>query len=235
LAFNHDFRCTLAVLVRNEIIGIRAMFDRIPWSCFAQTFVIDGNSSDGTREYIEQRGVRVIRQTQPGLGAAMIEARQHCTTDGIVFFHPDGNEDPDDLLIIQTFLASGRSFVVASRMIQGATNEEDAHLIKPRKWANKGLGLIANLLWGQPKNRTSDVTNGMRGITCEVWDRLGLDATDLTMDFQMVIRALKQRVIITEFPTREGSRIAGATNFKSLETGILELKLIWRELLSGRN
>lgn len=210
------------------------MFDQIPWKGFEECFVIDGNSTDGTREYLEQRGMRVIRQKQPGLGAAMIETRQNCSTDAIVFFHPDGNEDPEDLLIIRAFLASGRPFVVASRMIQGAINEEDAHWIRPRKWANRGLGLIANLLWGRSKNRTSDVTNGLRGITCAAWDLLGVDATDLTMDFQMVIRALKRNVVITEFPTREGSRIAGATNFKSMDTGIAELRLIWRELLRGR-
>lgn len=210
------------------------MFDQIPWAGFEECFAVDGHSTDGTREYLEQQGVRMICQKQRGLGAAMIEARQNCSTDAIVFFHPDGNEDPNDLLIIRAFLASGRSFVVASRMIQGAVNEEDVNWIRPRKWANRSLGLIANILWGRKKNRTSDVTNGLRGITCRTWDLLGPDATDLTMDFQMVIRALKRNVVITEFPTREGSRLAGATNFKSMHTGIAELKLIWRELLRGR-
>jgi glycosyltransferase involved in cell wall biosynthesis len=215
-------------------MGSRAMVDRIPWGSFEEVFVVDGNSSDGTPEVFEERGIRVIRQSMPGLGAAMLEARKHCTTAGLVFFHPDGNEDPADILVIRTFLATGRDFVVASRMIQGAYNEEDAGLVRPRKWANQFLALIANILWGSRKNRTSDVTNGLRGISCGAWDAMQLDSTDLTMDFQMVIRALKRRITITEFPTREGSRLAGATNFKSLETGVAELKLIWRELIQGR-
>ena len=77
------------------------MFDQIPWACFEQAFVVDGDSTDGTREYVEERGLQVISQKQRGLGAAMIEARQHCTTDAIIFFHPDGNEDPSDLLVIR--------------------------------------------------------------------------------------------------------------------------------------
>jgi glycosyltransferase involved in cell wall biosynthesis len=222
------------VLVRNEVVGSEAMAGRIPWNGFEEAFIVDGNSTDGTREVFEARGMRIIRQSQPGLGAAMIEARRHTTTDGLVFFHPDGNEDPADLMVIRMFLATGRSFVVASRMIQGAVNEEDAHFLKPRKWANQSLALAANLLWGRRKNRSSDVTNGLRGLTCAAWDKMELDATDLTMDFQMVIRALKKDIVITEFPTREGSRIAGATNFKSIDTGIREAKLIWRELRRGR-
>lgn len=210
------------------------MVDRIPWAGFTEAFVVDGNSGDGTRGVFEERGIQVFCQTKPGLGAAMLEARSHCGTDGLVFFHPDGNEDPADLMVIRAFLATGRSFVVASRMIQGAFNEEDTHLFRPRKWANRLLGFTANRLWGSRKNRTSDVTNGLRGITCAAWDAMGLDSTDLTMDFQMVIRALKRNIVITEFPTREGERIAGATNFKSVDTGIAELKLIWRELFGGK-
>ena len=91
--------------------------------------------------------------------------------------------------------------------------------------------MLANLLWGSARNRTTDVTNGLRGIRCAAWDALEPDSEDLTMDFQMVIRALKRGVTITEFPTREGERIAGATNFASLDTGIAELRLVLRELL----
>lgn len=230
-----SFSCTLAVLVRNEIVGSRAMYDRIPWKEFEQVLVVDGKSNDGTREFFEERGVPVVVQTRPGLGAAMLEARSHCTTDAIVFFHPDGNEDPGDLLRIRTLLSDGKQFVVASRMIEGSYNEEDEKIIRMRKWANKGFALIANLLWGRGGNRTTDVTNGLRGIRLAAWDRMKLTSTDCTMDYQMVIRALKTRIPIHEFPTREGHRIAGATNFASFDTGLAELKLIWRELTRRRS
>lgn len=225
-----NFRCTLAVLVRNEIIGARGTFDRIPWDRFEQTFVVDGNSNDGTVEFYREKGIRVVQQSRPGLGAAMLESRDLCETDAVVFFHPDGNEEAADTVKIRELLAAGNEFVVASRMIQGSWNEEDEKIFKTRKWANQGFALIANTLWGRGGNRTTDVTNGLRGIRVDAWDRMGLTSTDCTMDFQMVIRALRKRVPITEFPTREGHRIAGATNFASVDTGIKELKLILREL-----
>jgi hypothetical protein len=45
---------------------------------------------------------------------------------------------------------------------------------------------------------------------------------------------LKLGIPITEFPTIEGHRIAGATHFASIPTGIAELKLVWREWKMGR-
>jgi glycosyltransferase involved in cell wall biosynthesis len=226
-----SFRCTLAVIVRNEIIGARGTFHRIPWAKFDQAVVVDGNSNDGTAEFYRENGITVITQTRPGLGAAMMDARHVCETDAIVFFHPDGNEDPADTVTIRDLLADNRDFVVASRMIKGSWNEEDEKIFKTRKWANQGFALIANVIWGRKGNRTSDVTNGLRGIRVDAWDRLKLTSTDCTLDFQMVIRALRTRVPITEFPTREGHRIAGATNFASVDTGLKELKLIARELV----
>jgi hypothetical protein len=131
-------------------------------------------------------------------------------------------------------LRGGSEFVVASRMIPGAVNEDDVKFLKWRKWANQAFAILANILFAHGGNRTTDVTNGFRGITCEAWDRLQLTSKDLTMDYQMVIRALKAGVPITEFPTKEGHRVAGATNFASLPTGIAELKMVWRELRMGR-
>jgi len=62
-----------------------------------------------------------------------------------------------------------------------------------------------------------------------------LDQTDCTIDYQMVIRALKARLRITEFPTKEGKRISGATNFASIPTGIAEVRMLLREFRLGNS
>jgi glycosyltransferase involved in cell wall biosynthesis len=224
----------LVLIVRNEEAGIRSILPRIRIEDFDQILAVDGNSTDASVAALESFKVPVFRQAERGLGAAMIEGRQRVTTDSFIFFHPDGNEDPDALGKMADLLRGGKEFVVASRMIRGAVNEDDGKLLKWRKWANNGFALLANVLFASGGNRTSDVTNGFRGISCRAWDAMKLTSKDLTMDYQMVIRALKLAIPITEFPTVEGHRIAGATNFASLPTGIAELKLVWRELKMGR-
>ncbi len=225
---------TLVLIVRNEETGLRTMLPKIDMTVFDRVIAVDGNSTDGTCAVLAKHGIETFVQTAPGLGQAMIEGRREVRTGALVFFHPDGNEDPADLPRMADLLASGQPFVVASRMISGAWNEEDDLTFKWRKWANQGLAVLANMLFGHSGNRTTDITNGFRGISCEAFDRMQLTSTDLTMDYQMVIRALKLGITITEFPTREGHRIAGDTTFPSWSTGVTELKMAWRELRMGR-
>ncbi len=224
----------LVLVVRNELAGVNAMVPKIPLKEFDQLLAVDGNSTDGTVAALASYGIPSFCQVERGLGAAMLEARAHVTTDAFIFFHPDGNEDPSALPKMVDLLRQGNQFVVASRMIKGAVNEDDDKLLKWRKWANNGFAILANILFAHSKNRTTDVTNGFRGISCDAWDQMQLTSKDLTMDYQMVIRALKLGILITEFPTHEGQRVGGGTNFASLPTGIAELKLVWRELKMGR-
>lgn len=204
-------------------------------SLFDQVYAIDAHSKDGTNEQFVQKGIPVYQQSVPGLGAATLQARNHCTTDAMIFFHPDGNEDYRDLPKFIDHLRLGHELVIASRMIKGSFNEDDDKVLKWRKWANLGFAFISNTLFGSRHCRVTDVVQGFRAITCEAFDRLGLDQTNCTIDYQMVIRALKLRLRIAEFPTIEGTRIAGATNFASIPTGIAELKMLWREIWLGRS
>lgn len=228
-----DRTVTLVFVTRNEEIGLRELLPRIAFEMFDDCLAIDGHSVDGTVEVFTEKAIPVYAQRHRGLGAAMLEARERVRTDSFVFYHPDGNEDPDDLARIARLLRQGHDFVVGSRMLPGAWNEEDGQLFRPRKLANHGLAWLANLLFAHKPNRTTDVTNGLRGITCAAFDRMGLTSRDLTMDYQMVIRALKLDIPITEFPTREGERLHGTTNFPSFSTGLAELRLLVSEIFSG--
>ena len=228
-------RISLVFITKNEEVGLGAILPAMDLSPFDQVYAIDAHSQDGTRERFLQQGIPVYQQSIPGLGAATLQARDHCTTDAMIFFHPDGNEDYRDLPRFIEQLRLGHELVIASRMIEGSYNEDDDQVLKWRKWANLCFALISNTLFGSRHCRVTDVVQGFRALTCDAFDRLKLDQTNCTIDYQMVIRALKLRLRIAEFPTIEGERIAGATNFASIPTGIAEVKMLWREILLGRS
>ena len=227
-------RVALCLLTYNERPCLEQIFPLIPApspeSGFDQLVAVDGGSSDGTVEYYRDHGVPVIGQSRRGRGDAFLLAFDRIDADAYIFFSPDGNEDAQDLPKFKPLLEGGADLVIASRMMRGAVNEEDIHFLKPRKWANNGLNLLANMSFRKCGPFVTDSINGYRAITRRATEELKLDALDYTIEYQMTIRALKSRMKIVEFPTREGQRVAGETGASSLPTGIRFLKRLWREL-----
>ena len=53
-------KSTLIILTFNEIKGVQALFDKIPFEKVGETLVIDGGSTDGTVEFFKDKGLKVI-------------------------------------------------------------------------------------------------------------------------------------------------------------------------------
>lgn len=223
-------RTTLVILTRNEITGMKALFDKLPLNKVDEAMVVDYNSTDGTKEFVRKEKVRLVNQVKPGRGEAFRLAVEKAKGDHLVFFSPDGNEDPRDIPRLLALLNQGNDLVIASRFLPQSRNEEDDQLIKLRAWANQGFTLVANLIWG---GRVSDTINGYRAITKAAFNKLKLDAPGYMIEYQMTIRALKLKLKIAELPTFEGNRIGGESGSKAIPTGLLFLRFLFREILIG--
>ncbi len=230
-------KITLCLLTYNERPCLEQIFPLIPapspQAGFDQIVAIDGGSTDGTIEFYRERGIPVIGQSRRGRGQAFLLAFEQIEADAYIFFSPDGNEDVADFAKFKPLLENGADLVIASRMMPGAVNEEDHQLIKSRKWANNGLNLLANLLFRRAGPFVTDSINGYRAITRRAAQELKLDAVDYTIEYQMTIRSLKEKLKIVEFPTHEGQRVVGETGAPSLPTGIRFLKRLWSEFRSA--
>jgi len=228
----------LCILVINEKKSLEVIGPKLLVACKEEDFIndiiaIDGGSTDGTVELLKDLGIKIIRQREPGRGAAIIEIINNIETDAIIFFSPDGNEDPEDLIRFKYFLDNGADLVIASRMMKGAKNEEDADVFKFRKWANNFFNYLAHIFF-QKKDGVfiTDSINGYRAIKREFASKLKLDASDFTIEYQMSIRSFQQNnAFIIEFPTNEGQRIAGETGAKSIITGVKFIIRLIKELL----
>ncbi len=222
-------RIALCLITWNEIDGVKHDIPLIDKSKFEQIYCIDGGSTDGTVEYLEENGIKVYTQQKKGINQACLEAVEHCECDAFVFFHPKGTIPVEDIYKFREFYEAGYEFVVGSRMMKGAHNEEDDQLVKPRKWFVLCLALLSKILFKREGNTVWDVLHGFRGMTLESFKKLNISDYDKSIDIEMVNRSYKFKSKRIEFPTYETSRIGGETHFKALSTGWQVLKYMWWE------
>ena len=226
-------KIALVIFTRNERKNSEKIYSKVPFKLVNKTYVIDGNSTDGTQAFWESKKVKVFGQKHKGIGGAYESAFRNIKEDALIFFHPDGNMEPKDIKKFVDLLKDGHEFIVASRMIKGAFNEEDDEFLKPRKWFNQGIALLANIFWAKNGNKCTDVTQGYRAITKKAYKKMRVKIPPPNAsDYQQIIRALKHGIIITDFPTKEGRRVYGESSFPSLKTGLNQLQTFWDELRS---
>jgi glycosyltransferase involved in cell wall biosynthesis len=220
---------TLVLLTLNEIDGVGHVFPKLPLSAVDEVFVVDGGSTDGTLEFFAARGVRVIRQARRGRGEAFRLAAQHARNEWLVFFSPDGNEDPEDIPHLIDGLAAGYDMVIASRFMSGARSEDDdKFLFASRRWGNLMFTGLVNLLFRGP--RITDTINGYRAVTRTAFRRLAPDAQGYAIEFQMSMRALRLGLRVLEIPTEESARVGrGVSKLNAVPVGLTFLRLLLRE------
>lgn len=225
-------RTTLVILTRNEITGLKSLIRRIPFETVDEFFAIDYKSTDGTVEFFNKHHIPVINQTIPGRAEAFNLAKRHAKGEYLIFFSPDGNENPADIPILISLLSNGADMAIASRFIKNSRNEEDSQFLKFRKWANQLFTFMVKSAWG---GNVSDSINGYRAIRKSSFKRLKTDAEGYGIEFQMSIRALKLKMKIKETPTIEGDRVGGHSGSYAIPTGLSFIKLFLRELFIGKN
>jgi len=221
---------TLVVLTLNEIDGLGHVFPKIPAAHVDEVLAVDGGSTDGTLAFFAAHGVRTLRQRRRGRGEAFRVAVEEARHDRLVFFSPDGNEDPDDIPRLADGLGRGYDMVIASRFLPGARSEDDDHWLFPsRRWGNLAFTWLVNLLWPGPRPIT-DTINGFRAVTRDAFRRLGPDADGYAIEFQMSIRALQLGLKVLEILTVEAARIGrGVSKLSAIPVGFQFLSLMLRE------
>ena len=221
----------LCFLTWNEVEGCRHDVPMLDRSKFDQIYCVDGGSTDGTVEYLESQGIEVFQQSRKGYNVACKEAALHCSCDAFVIYHPKGSVPIRDTYKFRKYFEKGYEFVIASRMMKGAHNEEDGRLFKPRKWFVLGLALAAKLLFQREGNTTWDVLHGFRGMTVDAFRKMGVSDFAMSFDIETCCRAYKFRIKRIEFPIYEKERISGSTHFKAFETGRNCIRYLLWELL----
>ena len=219
-------KTSLIVIAKNEIEGIRKLGPKLKQLQIDEIIVIDGNSTDGTFEECKKMGFKTIRQKSVGRGNAFREGLENSSGDILVFFSPDGNEDPDDISKLVLKIKEGFDLVIASRFGKNSKSEDVTAI---RKVANNLTTNVINLLF---RGSYTDACNGFRAIKKSVMQSINTDAKWFEIEIQISMRCLKKGYKIAEIPTYERERTGGSSNLNLFSTGIRHGWFILREFFS---
>lgn len=225
-------KSSLIILTRNEIEGVKNLFDKTPFDKFDECFVVDYKSTDGTVEYFKERNIRVLPQEKKGRGEAFRLAEREAIGDILIFFSPDGNEDPADTIKLKELIEEGYDMAIASRFLSASRSDDSDSATPYRSWGNKFFTFLANVFF---KGKLSDSINGFRAVRKNKFRELKLNAEGFAIEYQMSIRALKLKQKIKEIPTIEDHRIGGKSTAKTIPLGLKLLKILFKEIIIGKN
>lgn len=201
-------RVTVVVPTKNEEGMIGEIVDSVrPYA--DEVLVIDGHSSDKTRDIAVQHGARVELDGGKGKGEALRRSMEVASSEIVVFIDADGSHDPKDIpSLVGPIKADKADMVIGSRG-KGGSDELHGTLEQFIRYSGSQIIMLAiNYRFG---SRLTDSQNGFRAIRRDVGRKLGLKSNLTTIEQEMLMRALKLGYRVDEVPTHEYERRWGTS------------------------
>lgn len=182
-----------------------------------EVVVADNGSTDGSAALAEAAGARVVQVPARGYGAAYLGGLSAARGRYLVMADADGTYPFEKVPEFIARLRQGNDLVLGSRF---------AGRIHPgaMPWLHRYIGNpvltgILGLFFGQ---RVTDAHCGMRALTREANERMGLRTTGMEYASEMIAIAIRQGMKVAEVPIDYRPR-AGESKLRSFRDG-------WRHL-----
>lgn len=218
--------------VLNEEDGLESILGAIPyqplrdlgWSPSA--VVVDGNSSDNSRQIGENAGCEVLVQPTKGKGEAIRFGFEYAIKkdfDAVVMFDADRTYDPNDMLDMLSLLKKGQ-IIVGNRL----TNQMHPHAMTAQNWiGNHLLTWSAVMLFGL---EIHDVCSGYWVFDKAAIRQMNLNSIDFEIEAEMYAECAVANIQLRNHPVQYQPRI-GEPKLGSIRDGSSILKkLIIRRL-----
>jgi dolichol-phosphate mannosyltransferase len=198
----------------NEAATIQQLIRDFKSEGFNNILVIDGHSSDRTRELAKAEGAKVVVQSGKGKGQALQEAFDIIGSDYILMTDGDGTYlAKDSHAMLAPVLKGGVDHVIGNRF----ANYEPTAFTRLNLIGNKILNKIFGFAYGQWLN---DILSGYRAFTRNTIKSIELNKTGFETESEITIESVKKDLKIVEVPiTYLARHTKGATKLNPLKDG----------------
>jgi dolichol-phosphate hexosyltransferase len=227
-----DCQAVILLPTLNEERGLAETLKELPFEVLrrngwdARPLVIDGGSTDRTRDVAREFGVPVLEQHSRGKGAAIREGLEWLGAIGVplaVILDADATYPGRAVLPALELLDSGSDLVIGVRQPKRPLNRAEAtvrDLI--HRAGNALLNLSAELISGCS---LLDICSGFWAVRVPRALALDLRSTDFAIEAELFLKARRSGLSVHQFPIEYGERV-GVAKLHAVRDGVRILAAI---------
>lgn len=208
-------RIAVVIPALDEEASIDAVVRSIDRALVAQIVVGDNGSRDRTAELARAAGAEVVVEPDRGYGAACAAAlgRLDPATEIVVFMDADASDDPSEMPLLVSPIASGTADLVIGSRVLGRV-ERGAMTLPQRfgNWLATGLILVFH------RHRYTDL-GPYRAIRKSLLDEIAMRDRRFGWTVEMQVRALQLGARVVEVPATYRKR-AGRSKISGTLGGV---------------
>jgi dolichol-phosphate mannosyltransferase len=176
-----------------------------------EIIVIDGPSTDGTRDVAEQCGARVVGERRRGYAGALMTGIEEARGDYLLTLDADQSHDPD--FVFKMWRARKRAdIVVASRYVLGGVAYSDFIRRSTSWFLNQALRRMLSI-------PVLDMSSGYRLYRRHVFAELELTSSNFEVQEEILVKAYASGFSVVEVPFTYFPRGAGRSHAKLFSFG----------------
>jgi glycosyltransferase involved in cell wall biosynthesis len=198
-----------------------------------EIIVVDGNSTDGTKEIVKDTNCRLIIEPRRGYGIALRTGMKQAKGDVVVMVDGDGTYEVRHInLLLDAMIRSDAEMCLATRMFDPNKAMGLMNFV-----ANKIMTFFFNMLFMQ---FLSDTQSGFRAISHSAIEKVELNVDDMAFATEILVQFAKKGFKMVEVPSVYRSRKYGKTKLRKIKSGVeifttmfrgfMERKYLWKRL-----